>query len=72
MHNDFLLADVDLYAHAAEAVDCRETVFAHQKAGDMGYAVCECAKHDGAVGNGFVAGHRDGAAQSGGWIDPHN
>lgn len=31
VHNDFLLADVDLYAHAAEAVDCRETVFAIKK-----------------------------------------
>ena len=71
LDNDFLVGNVDGNAHFAEAVDGGQAVLAHQKAGDVGGAVCQCAQHDGAVRDGFVARYGDLTVQRTAGLDLH-
>ena len=56
-----LLRDPD--AHGAEAGDGGETVCAGQEAGDLRGPLSQGAEHDGPVGDGFVPGHPEFAAE---------
>ena len=62
----FLLIDGDLHAQPAETVYRREAVRAGEESGDLRSSFCDGAQHDGPVGDGFVPGHSDLAAQRGG------
>ena len=58
---DHTIPVLDLHAHTAEAGDGGKAVGALQEAVDLSGPPGNGAQHDAAVGNGFVAGDRNGA-----------
>jgi hypothetical protein len=53
-----------IYTHFPEAVHGGKAVFGHQKSFNFRDTLRNGSEHDGAMGNGFVAGHRNLASKA--------
>ena len=66
MDNHFCIRHINVNAHAAETGNGGQTVFPHQKTGDMGIAFGKRTEHHRTVGNRFISRYLDGTPQGGG------
>ena len=59
---------LDRHAHGTEGRQGRQTVLAFEKTADLGHTLGQGTQHDGAMGDGLVAGDADLPVQAAAWL----